>query len=75
MEEGKAYIVLTPIGLGKTKQIDVEFVNLCEGDKDIMMLGHGIFWLAKNNNELASYIGMREFEKILFKKGDSSEHH
>ena len=32
MESGKAYIVFTPTGIGKTKKIDIELINLAEGD-------------------------------------------
>ena len=28
LQQGKAYIVLTPTGIGKTKKIDIELINL-----------------------------------------------
>ena len=65
MESGKAYIVFTPTGIGKTKKIDIELVNLAEGDRQVMSLAQGTFWFAKKNPELATYVGMREFEKIM----------
>ena len=65
MESGKAYIVFTPTGVGKTKKIDIELVNLAEGDRQVMTLAQGTFWFAKNNSQLATYIGMNEFEKIM----------
>ena len=42
MESGKAYIVFTPVGVGKTKKIDIELVNLVEGDRQVMTLAQGI---------------------------------
>ena len=65
MESGKAYIVFTPTGIGNTKKIDIELVNLVEGDRQVMTLAQGTFWFAKKNPQLATYIGMNEFEKIM----------
>ncbi len=45
MDGGKAYIVFTPTGVGKTKKIDIELVNLVEGDRQVMTLA-----LNKNQN-------------------------
>ena len=38
MESGKAYIVFTPTGIGKTKKIDIELINLAEGDRQVMAM-------------------------------------
>ena len=60
MESGKAYIVFTPTGIGKTKKIDIELINLAEGDRQVMTLAQGVWWFAKKNAPLATYIGMKE---------------
>ena len=57
MESGKAYIVFTPTGIGKTKKIDIELINLAEGDRQVMTLAQGVWWFAKRNAPLATYIG------------------
>ena len=33
----------------------------------VITLAQGIWWFAKNNPKLSTYIGMREFEKIIMK--------
>ena len=65
MESGKAYIVLTPTGIGKTKKIDIELINLAEGDRQVMALAQGVWWFAKKNSPLATYIGMKEIETMM----------
>ena len=55
MESGKAYIVFTPTGIGKTKKIDIELINLAEGDRQVMSLAQGVWWFAKRNAPLATY--------------------
>ena len=65
MENGKAYIVITPKGIGKTKTIDIELINLVSDDREVLTLAQGVWWFAKNSTKLATYIGMREFERIL----------
>ena len=67
LEQGKAYIVLTPTGIGKTKKIDIELINLVSEDREVLTLAQRIWWFAKNNPKLSTYIGMREFEKIIMK--------
>ena len=65
METGKAYIVFTPTGIGKTKKIDIELINLAEGDRQVMALAQGVWWFAKKNSPLATYIGMKEIETMM----------
>ena len=67
-EKNKAYIVLSTRGIGKTKKMDIEFVNMSD-DTGIMMTGTGLHWFCKNNNDLCQYIGMRELEKVMLKGG------
>lgn len=52
MESGKAYIVFTPTGIGKTKKIDIELINLAEGDRQVMALAQGVWWFAKKIHHL-----------------------
>ena len=40
-EENKAYIVLSTRGVGKTKKMDIEFINMSD-DTGIMMTGTGL---------------------------------
>ena len=63
-EKNKAYIVLSTRGIGKTKKMDIEFVNMSD-DTGVMMTGTGLHWFCKNNNDLCQYIGMRELEKVM----------
>ena len=63
MESGKAYIVFTPTGIGKTKKIELS--NLAEGDRQVMALAQGVWWFAKKNSPLATYIGMKEIETMM----------
>ena len=42
------FAVFTPTGIGKTKKIDIELINL-EGRQQIMSLAQGVWWFAKRN--------------------------
>ena len=76
MESGKAYIVFTPTGIGKTKKIDIELINLAEGDRQVMALAQGVWWFAKKNSPLATYIGMKEIETMMIQdKIDDDKKH
>ena len=66
-EKNKAYIVLSTRGVGKTKKMDIEFINMSD-DTGIMMTGTGLHWFCENNNDLCQYIGMREMEKVILGK-------
>ena len=65
MESGKAYIVFTPTCIGNTNKIDFELINLDEGYIQVMDLAQGIWWFAKKNSPLATYIGMKEIETMM----------
>ena len=67
-EKNKAYIVISTRGIGKTKKMYIEFVNMSD-DTGIMMTGTGLHWFCKNNNDLCQYIGMRELEKVMLTGG------
>ena len=67
-EKDKAYIILSSVGVGKTKKIEIEFVNVSD-DTQILTLGAGVHWFCKNNMALCHYIGMRELELEMFGKG------
>ena len=45
--------------------IDIELINLAEGDRQVMALAQGIWWFAKKNSPLATYIGMKEIETMM----------
>jgi hypothetical protein len=66
-EKDKAYIILSSVGVGKTKKIEIEFINVSD-DTQILTLGAGVHWFCKNNMPLCHYIGMRELEKEMFGK-------
>ena len=42
-----------------------ELINLVEGDRQVMSLAQGVWWFAKRNAPLATYIGMKEIEKMM----------
>ncbi len=67
-KKDKAYIILSSVGVGKTKKIEIEFVNVSD-DTQILTLGAGVHWFCKNNMALCHYIGMRELELEMFGKG------
>ena len=64
-EKDKAYIILSSVGVGKTKKIEIEFVNVSD-DTQILTLGAGVHWFCKINISLCHYIGMRELEHEMF---------
>jgi hypothetical protein len=64
-EKDKAYIILSSVGVGKTKKINIEFINVSD-DTQILTLGAGVHWFCKNNMALCHYIGIRELENEMF---------
>ena len=72
LENNKAYIILSTTGIGKTKKMHIEFVNM-SSDTGIMTTGTGLHWLCEKHNDLCQYIGMREMEKVILGKRKGKE--
>jgi len=40
-------------------------INLAEGDRQVMSLAQGVWWLAKRNAPLSTYIGLNEIDRMM----------